>query len=315
MSIVKLSPAEKRRLSAFISCLVLAMLAWVFTMLSNPHNFTVQKIIAFKNAPQKRAFHSLQSDTVNATVQGSGWQMLFSHINDEGTVIPVDLRTLDQRNYVVLSSQLRNINLRLPNNRQIIGFEPDTLYFDFSTRRVKKVPVQLVSLIKYKKQFGQSGDITIKPDYVTVSGPAEVLSKIHSWNTDTLKLDNVSEGISTSLKMQPVKEGNMDVYPKTVQVNVPVDEFTEKTLQVPIKLINNRNYYNVKLLPQKVKITFITSLSDYPDMDDAFFEATADLALWQQNGYSTLPVRLKRIPPYCHIVKIEPDNVDFIIKK
>jgi ASC-1-like (ASCH) protein len=106
----------------------------------------------------------------------------------------------------------------------------------------------------------------------------------------------------------------MTVYPKTVQVNVPVDEFTEKTLQIPVKLINNRNYYNVRIFPQKVKITFVTSLSDYPDMDEAFFEATADLDLWQEHGYTVLPVKLKRIPPYCRIVKIEPAILDFIIK-
>lgn len=315
MPIIKLSPAERRRLTAFTTCIILAVIAWVFAVLSNPHNFTVPKVIVFKNAPQRRAFHSLQSDTINATVQGNGWQMLFSRINDDNNTVSVDLHTLEQRDYVVLGSQLRRINTTQPVNRQIIGFDPDTLYFDFSSRRVKKVPVELITSIDYKKQFAQSGDIALKPDYVTISGPAELISRITAWNTDTLQLDNVNEPVNKQVKMQSVKEVNMTVYPKVVQVKIPVDEFTEKTLEVPVKVINNRNYYNVKVLPQKVKVTFMTSLSDYPDMDDAFFEATVDLSLWEQKGYSTLPVKLKRIPPYCRIVKIEPAVVDFIIKK
>ncbi|MEO6150146.1 MAG: CdaR family protein, partial [Mucilaginibacter sp.] len=267
------------------------------------------------NAPQKRAFHSLQSDTVNATVQGTGWQMVFSRLNDKNNVVTVDLSTLDKRNYVVLSTQLRAMNLKQEPGRQIISVDPDTLYFDFSNRRVKRVPVKLVKSVKYKQQFSQSADIVLRPDYVTVSGPAEVLSSITSWKTDTLQGSNVSEPMNTQVKLQSVKEGNMSIYPKSIQVSIPVDEFTEKTLQIPVKLINNRNYYNVKVFPQKVKITFITSLADYPDIDESFFEADADLDLWQLHGYSTLPVKLKRLPPYCRIVRIEPANVDFIIKK
>ncbi|MCD8741569.1 YbbR-like domain-containing protein [Mucilaginibacter roseus] len=315
MPIIKLSPAERRRLTAFTTCIVLAVVAWVFAVLSTPHNFTVPKLIVFKNAPQRRAFHSLQSDTVNATVQGNGWQMLFSRFNDDENQLTVDLHTLDQRDYVVLGSQMRRINAAQPPNRQIIAFDPDTLYFDFSSRRVKKVPVELLTSIDYKKQFAQSGDIVLKPDYVTISGPSELIGRIRSWNTDTLQLDNVSEPVSKQLKMQSVKEVNMTVYPKTIQVKIPVDEFTEKTLEIPVKVVNNPHYYNVKIVPQKVKVTFMTSLSDYPDMDDAFFEATADLSLWEQKGYHALPVKLKRIPPYCRIVKIEPAVVDFIIKK
>ncbi|RYD89425.1 MAG: YbbR-like domain-containing protein, partial [Sphingobacteriales bacterium] len=287
----------------------------VFVVLSNPHNFTVPKIIVYKNAPQKKAFHSLQSDTINATVKGSGWQMLFSRLKDKSPNINVDLQALDKRNYVVLSLQLRNINRTQEPTRQILSFDPDTLYFDFSNRRIKRVPVTLVKNIKYKQQYAQSADVVIKPDYVTVTGPAEVLSGITSWKTDTLALNDINEPVNTQLKMQPVKEGNMSVYPKAVQVNIPVDEFTEKTLQIPVKLINNRNYYDVKVFPQKVKVTFVTSLTDYPDINESFFEANADLDLWQTKGYSVLPVKLKRLPPYCRIVKIEPANVDFIIKK
>ncbi|RYZ91632.1 MAG: YbbR-like domain-containing protein, partial [Sphingobacteriaceae bacterium] len=257
----------------------------------------------------------LQSDTLNATVQGSGWQMLFSRLNDKTNIVNVDLSTLDKRNYVVLSTQLRAINLKQEPSRQIIAFDPDTLYFDFSNRRVKRVPVKLVQSLKYRQQFSQSADIVLKPDYVTISGPAEVLSGITSWKTDTLNGIDVNETINTQVKLSSVKEGNMSIYPKSVQVKLPVDEFTEKTVQIPVKLINNNYYYNVKIFPKKVRVTFVTSLTDYPDIDESFFEANADLDLWQLHGYSTLPVKLKRLPPYCRIVRIEPGNVDFIIKK
>jgi YbbR domain-containing protein len=249
MAIVKLSVTERRRLSAFFTCLVLAALAWVFTTLSNTYNFTVKEVLSYKNSPQKRAFHSLQPDTVNATIQGTGWEMLFSKMHKESGSINVDLRTLDSKDYVVLSSQLKQINNRKDVSQQIVSFSPDTLYFDFSDRAVKKVPVNLLTAIKYQHQFAQSNNVMINPSYVMVSGPGNILDKITSWNTDTLKLDSANETIRTHLNLQPVKEGNISIYPKSVQVTLPIDEFTEKTVMIPVKLINNRNYYKVKVFP------------------------------------------------------------------
>jgi YbbR domain-containing protein len=247
-------------------------------------------------------------------VQGTGWQMLFSKMNEQKPV-SIDLRTLDIKNFIVLNAQLKQINLKKEPNHQIIGFNPDTLFFDFSNRTVKKVPVQLVSTIKYQRQFAQSDNVNIRPAYVTISGPAEVLAKIKSWKTDSVKLNDVNESFNSHVNLQAVKEGNLEIVPKRVIVNIPIDEFTEKTIEVPVKLVNNHNYYDVKIFPQKVKVTFTTSLTDYPDANEDDFEAVADLDKWRLSGYSVLPVQLLRIPSYSKIVKIEPENIDFIVKK
>jgi YbbR domain-containing protein len=302
MAIIKLSATERRRASAFFTCLVLAIFAWMFTVLSNTYSYTVKAALNFRNTPQKRAFHSLQSDTINATINGTGWQMVFSKMHNEVNFISIDLRSLEYKSYVVLSSQLSQIN-------------PDTLYFDFSNRKVKRVPIQLITLVKYKHQFSQSGNISLNPAYVVVNGPANVIDNIQSWKSDTLKLDSISESVNTRLTLQPVREGNVSVFPKTVEVRIPVDEYTEKTLEIPVKLINNRNYYDVKIFPQKVKVTFTTSLSRYAQMDEDFFEANVDLDLWRKHGYKALPVVIFKSPAYTRIVKIEPQNIDFIIKK
>ena len=314
MAIIKLSAVEQRRLSAFFTCLALAIAAWFFTVLSNQYKYPAKAILNFKNSPQKRAFHPLQSDTVNATLNGSGWDMLLSKLNPQNNLVTVDLQTLENKSYAVLSSQLEAINSKREMSRQIAAFYPDTLYFDFSNRKVKRIPVNLVSVLNYQHQFFQSGNITLRPAYVIINGPANVIDNITEWKSDSLKLDSVNETVNTLVGLQPVKEGNLSIYPKTIQVTVPVDEFTEKTVMIPVKVNNDYGYENVKIFPQKVKVTFTTSLSRYPEIDDNFFEATADLNLWRKHNYKTLPVVVSKIPLYCKLIKIEPKNIDFIIK-
>ena len=315
MAIIKLSATERRRLSAFFTCLVLAVFAWIITVLSNPKPYVVKSVPEFRNTPQKRAFHALQSDTVDVTVNGTGWDMLFSKMNSGNKSIPVDLSSLENKSYVVLSSQIDQINSKRAGDQQITKFNPDTLYFDFSNRKVKRIPVRLITDLKYQRQFYQSADITIKPAYVIINGPANVIDKVTEWKSDTLKLDSVDETINANVNLQPVNAGNLSEYPKSVQVTIPVDEFTEKVIEVPVKLINNNSYQDVKIFPQKVKITFTTSLSRYQLIDEDLFEATADLDLWRLHGYKALPVVVSKMPAYCRVVKIEPQNIDFIIKK
>lgn len=315
MPIIKLSATEQRRLSAFFTCLLLAVLAWVFTVLSNSYKFSIKGVLTFKNTPQKRAFHALQPDTVNVTIKGSGWQMLFSRMNNQITPIPVDLQTLENKSFIVLSSQLDLINSKKEISQQISGFYPDTLYFDFTNRKEKRVQVQFLSSINYQHQYAQAAGSSVRPAYVIVNGPADVIDKITGWQTDTLKLDSINETVNELIKLKAPAEGNVSIYPKSVQVTVPVDEFTEKTIQLPVNIINNHNYDNVKIFPQKVRLTFKTSLSKYTQTDEEFFEATANLDLWRLNSYKTLPVVIAKLPEFVKIVKIEPRTIDFIIRK
>jgi YbbR domain-containing protein len=314
MAIVKLSATERRRLSAFFTCLLLAALAWVCTTLSNPYSYTVKRVLSYKNTPQKRSFHSLQSDTVEVTIKGSGWQMLFSMLHNTNNTLYADLQSLNSVNYVVLGSQLTQITDG-NESHDIVSINPDTLYFDFLNRMVKRVPVRLLSGINYQQQFAQSNNAILKPSYVTLVGPTDRLSKITEWATDSLMAKDASETIRTRINLQPVNEGNITIYPKAVDVIFPVDEFTEKTLQIPVKLVNNTDYYSVKVFPQKVTVTFMTSLKRYAETDENFFEAEADLSLWKNKGYNTLPVKLTRVPPFCKVISVEPQNIDFIVKK
>ncbi|WCT14119.1 YbbR-like domain-containing protein [Mucilaginibacter jinjuensis] len=315
MAIVKLSASERRRLTAFITCLVLAAAAWMLTTLNRNYSYKVKRLLVYNNMPQRRAFRALQSDTVDAIVEGSGWEMVFSKFKPVDKRVNIDLHSLESKSFIALNDQLEHINERKEPEQKIISFDPDTLYFDFTNRSTKKVPVKLLSNIVYQPQFANSGNIVISPAYVTLSGPSNVIDKITSWNTDSLNLQDVDETVSTRVDLKSVHEANLTVYPKTVQVRIPVDEYTEKTLDIPVKLIGNVHYYDVKVFPQKVKVTFTTSLTKYHELDEDFFDATADLSLWSDRNYSILPVALKRIPPYCKIVKIEPQNVDFIVKK
>ena len=312
MPFLILSKSEQRKLSLFFTCLGMAILLWLFFALSNQYDYQIRTNVQYTNFPQNKAFHPLQSDTVSLNIKGTGWQLLFSRIVNLNSV-SVNLQKLNSHNYVTFSEQITSLNKQFNSDQKVVSVSPDTLYFDFSSRTVKKVPVKLASNIGFKSQYGISGKPSVNPAYVVVTGAKEDLARITYWVTDTLRASAVSSNIFSQVGLRKSLKANISVYPKVVDVRIPVDQFTEKTTDVSLNLLNSRPY-DVKVVPGKVTVTFLTALSNYHRNSAEAFEATLDLNNWKELGYNQLPVHLSRIPPYCKVVSVQPQLVDFILK-
>ncbi|NEU08071.1 YbbR-like domain-containing protein [Flavihumibacter sp. R14] len=315
MPLIKLSKLERRRLSLFFFCLILAIGAWMFFALSNRYVYEASTLVKYSNFPQNKAFHPLQSDTVKLQVEGTGWQLLFAKLRINPQSVTMNLRDLNKRNYVSFSDQLSLINQQFASDQKVISVQPDTLYFDFSARSVKKVPVRVVKDILFKNQYDVSDKIQLIPEYVTVSGPFDDLVQIDVWETEKLRLKDISGTISANIPLKKPEGANINIYPSVIDVKIPVDEFTEMSMDIPVKVRNNKSYRDIKLLPDKVKVTYMVALSNVTKIERASFEASANLADWTQKNYNQLPVTLGKFPEYCKIIKIEPQAIDFLILK
>ncbi|MEJ5995576.1 YbbR-like domain-containing protein [Pedobacter sp. Du54] len=315
MPFIKLTKVERKRFLVLVACLFCAVAAWLFMALNHKYVYTAKTVLIYKDFPQKKAFKALQTDTVDLQVEGTGWQLLFARLRVNPQSISVSLEKLNTRNFILFSEQLSAVNKQLETSQKIISVKPDTLYFDFSKRTNKRVPVKLRYDFTFIKQFDIASRIQIKPSYVNISGPQEELAKIKEWYTDTLKLVDLQQSASARVTMKVNNIANVSIYPTSVGVKVPIDEFTEKTVEVPLNLINNRDFYNFKLYPKKVKITFMVALSRYEEVDEDFIVANVDVNEWKLLKHEQLTVKIARFPEYCKLVKISPAKINFIIEK
>ncbi len=315
MPFIRLTQIEKRRVFTILACLFLAVAAWLFMALNNKYIYTAKTVIIFKNTPTKRAFYPLQSDTVDLQVEGTGWQLLFSRLRINPSSVVVSLSQLNTKDFITFSDQLYNVNRQLESTQKVISVRPDTLYFDFTKRTVKKVPINLVSKLDFISQYGISSDIILNPKYVKVAGPAEELSKITVWPTDTLKLNKIQGSTTVRIGLQHSIHKNVSIYPSSVEVKLPVDEFTEKTVEVPLKIINNKNYNSIKLYPKKIKVTFLVALGNYSQVNENFITATVDVNEWQELAHKQFTVKITEFPDYCKLININPSKVDFVVEK
>jgi len=315
MPFIRLTKIERRRVLSLLVCLFLAIAAWLFMALNNKYNYVAKTVILFKNPPSKRAFYPLQSDTVDLEVEGTGWQLLFARLRINPPSISVNLNQLNTKDFIVFSDQLLNVNKQVGSTQKVISVKPDTLYFDFTKRIVKKVPIRLTSKLEFFKQYGLASEVLLNPKTVKVAGPMEELSKITFWPTDTLKIKDLQNSVVARVGLQHSIHKNVSIYPSSTEVKLNVDEFTEKTVEVPLKIINNRNYNSIKLYPKKVKVTFLVALGSYAQVDANFITAAIDVDEWKNFNHKQFTVKITEFPDYCKFINVSPAKVDFVVEK
>lgn len=310
-----LDNSQKRKLSIFFKCFLISLLGWLLFALSNKYTYTKKAPLVYINEPRAKALRALQSDTVVVRLETTGWQLFFSSILREEIPLQVDLSGLASRQWVLFSNQIGLVNRQFPNNQRVISVSPDTLFFDFTRQSEKRVPIKVVHAVQFANQYGIVGDISTKPEFVTLLGPQEEVSGIKAWETDTLKVDQAKGSVNRLIALKSPNSGNVKVYPHQVEVQIPIGEMTEKILEVPLTALHKSSFRSVRLLPGKVRVTVMVSLDDFPKIDTRDFEVTVDLNEWVDWKVSSLPVVVSKIPDYCKLVSVYPQNIDFFVAR
>ncbi len=311
----RFTKTKRRKLAIFLRCLVISFIAWLLFAVSTEQTFRIDAGISYVNIPENKAFHPLQSDTVSIRMRMSGWKMFVKRLRPDTPHIQVDLSGLRTRNYIVFANQLGYINRQFPADNQVIGVIPDTLYFDFSKQTQRKVPIRPLYDIQFKKQYAIIGDTRANPEYVTVTGPLEDVANIDYLETDTIRGSEVATDVRTIAYLNKHQKNNITIYPTFSEITIPVGEITEKVIELPLKVENASRYTSVRILPSKIKVTFLVSLKDYNKWSSRDFEAVVDMENWEKNKVQNLPVILTKVPEHCHVVSIEPQNVDFFVRR
>lgn len=311
----KISKTQRRKITIFLRCIIISFVAWSLFAISSSYVYYQAANISYVNLPEGRAFHPLQSDMVSIRLRMTGWEVFMKRLKPDTTNIRVDLNGLRNRNFIVLSSQVGFINRQFPANKQVVALSPDTLYFDFSQQTQKRVPVKPLYGLEFKKQYGVVGEVRTSPQYVTVTGPIEDVEGIEYIETDSIKGQQVNTDVRTIAYLNKNNRTNISIYPTFAELLIPVGEMTERVIELPIKIENGEQFTSVRTLPSRVKLTLLLPLINYNTWTARDFEAMVDVGDWVEHNVTSLPVQLTKIPPYCKVLSIEPQNVDFFVRK
>lgn len=297
--------------AVLITCIGIALIFWVLVKLTQ--QYTSKKPVRFTyEAPEGLALAKLPPDDVEATLKGTGWHLVFEYLSSKH--IPVRFNIDSPGAFRLNRAQLRGEILAAltSNELDITEINYDEINLRAEEKIEKRVPVRRLFQLHFDPAYHLAAPVRFEPDSVSLVGPISLVSRYSSWPTDSLEIKDLTTTLSTPIKLQaPPPE--IQLNPQSVQVEVPVEAYTEKSVFVPVQ-INNPPADSIKVFPDKIKVTFVVGLSRYDSVQYTDFLIEADLKEASVNqGKNTVPVSLSRTPGFVKNVLLSRNSVEFFI--
>lgn len=314
------------RILVFLFFVVISSVAWFFRALSDNYIADIKYPVNYTNLPPNRILSKAPPDKLTLRVRSDGYTILSSMLKYKRplrynvnafslyslSIDSTSVYTLTENALDPLSDELNKKN----KNIQILDIYPDTLFFNFS--RVKKKKLPLAIRIKpasnlFQRQYMFNGNPYAIPDTVEVTGPSSVIDTLSMIYTRPLVLSNLSDTVTKMVSLEKINR--VEITTKKVKVIVPVDEFTESEVVVKIDHLNVPDSLTLKTFPQSIEVKYLVTLSNFDKVQDELFGAYVDFNSVDLQLDSKMKIELDSLPPYVHNVKLSQRNVEYLIEK
>ncbi len=300
----------------FLMFLLCSGLIWFLNNLAKTYTDNATFELVFFHVPDSLLLTEVSKKQVDVKIQASGFQFLgFNFKNKE---VRVDVSSVNERNgryYMPQSVYRKQIDKQL-RSMNLLEIDEDTLYFEFTRLVTKVVSVTSKLDITLPQNHILDGEPVIEPSEVTLKGPWNIVDTINTINTVKLKLSDVSTDFSQEVALDKIQgSGSITYSSDKVVVSGKVARFSEKLIEVPIKVINLPEKYEIKTFPDKVGVLCKGTLNQLKLLESADFEVIADYNTIKDNASKNIGLQLVNPLENLRSAELSESQVEFILRK
>lgn len=316
---VKKATFINRRFSTFISCLLLSSLFWLFLKLSNEYQITIRIPVAYSNLPGNGLVAVELPDSVDAQVSASGFTLFAYRWTNAETPLNLDVRqarSLGGGDYALATyAHPERLDGLIGQGLRILQVMPDTIVLSFSGAVEKRVPVRPKAQVSCAPAYRMGDSIRTIPAYVTLVGAEALVKRIEYVETEPKTFTNLDHSINETVKLVlPDDLKQVGMKPGEVNLIIPVGQYTEKRISIPVEAINVPANAVLKTFPDKVDVIFQVPFEDYGKINADMFRVIADFSKTDPQS-SSIQVELVRQPLNIRNLRMEPQRVEYLIRK
>ncbi len=307
---------KSKKINVFGLFLLLSFSILMFTKLSQKFADTLTLTINPENLPENIIINQDSLAEVDVTFSDYGFKLLYYSFKN--LKLPVDLNEDAARknnSYLWLpKNSSSKIESFLGDSAEVISVSPDSIIFSFDTLSVKKVAVNLKSKILYASGYDKLDAVSISPDSIQLIGAAKEISKINAISTKMLEMDKVKNNVETSIELElPENSKKIKFSKEEVSVFIPVDKFTEGTLDVPVIVNNLPADTEINYFPKTIKVAYYVSLNNYKSIKASDFKIDCNYNEAKGKNQSFFTPNLTIKSNKVKTARMKQDKVEYII--
>lgn len=304
----------------FAICLVIATILWFLNALSKNYTTQIAYPVKYINLPKNKFIINDPPSDLILRVNAHGFTLLRYKLHL--TFYPVLLNIseimeetrIPSGGYVTIrpGEVLEKITAQISNDLQILDVRPASLHLVFDSLESRRVPVKPALDLHFVSRFDVAGNIITTPSSLEITGPRAVVEDIDTIFTVSRTFRNIKNDIERDIPLDI--PDNITTSADKVKVSIPVDEYTEKSLKVPIKIRSVPEGITIRLFPREAEVSLRIGLKEFSSISSETFHIYTDWADIQ-SGLQMLPVRADSLPNGIKSLKILPLHVEYLIEK
>jgi hypothetical protein len=243
-------------------------------------------------------------------VEAQGWQHLRQRFRTKPTVT-VDISRASNPEMFVTNAHLEYFNEQLSPRYRVKSIQPRTITLKFDDVATRTLAPVLSHALEFKPPFELLGEIRLDPDSVVVSGPSSVLDTMTRMPTEVLSLKKVDAHQRGRIGF-PEAHG-LIIEPLEVSYEFDVAQFTESTVEVPIRILGTNQAATIT--PSVAKITFRVPLEKLDALKDSAVVRLWDVVVRLDAGTAdgTAQLELLRYPEFVRHPTLLRQTVNYLL--
>ncbi len=300
----------------FFFFVLLSLGFWLLQSLQQEYEIEINIPVRYKNIPPDISFTETPPQEVIAKVKDKGSVLLNYSFGRSFVPIETNMKNQAEKSGSISISKKaieNDIQKQLLATTSLVTFEPQHIEAAYSKRIKKEIPVVFNGTIQTNPGFHVSGNITIAPMNISVYASDVVLDTLNQAKTVFTEIKKGNKTITKTVQLQKVSEATYD--PTSVTITIPIEEFTEKTLEIPVLCTDLPPHYTLRTFPSVAKVTCSIPLSRFKDLSEDAFEIRFSFKDLEQNVSGSLPIQLTKKPDWVSSVALVPDKIEFILEQ
>ena len=289
-------------------CIGIALVFWLVVKLSKSYKTTKDYEISY-TLPEGKTFVEPPLRTVRAAIEGEGWELISNHFRNRNSIINFELTDLPSQaiNSTAIIDKIQGI---ISDNIDVLNVNIDFNSIKIEKQGEKMVPIVLHTDLEFAPRFHMIDSIQLSNDSIKVLGPSSLIEQLQEWQSELLVLKNIQKTTVLNVPLALPKNSQIILENSEVEVTIPVEEFTEKDVFVPILIRNAPD--SLKVFPENIKMSFTVGLNNYNEINSSDFVVEVDLKDIPLNTENnTIPVLVTRQPNEIKGLNYNPKSVEF----
>lgn len=305
---------NKKRDSVFLIFVFGTFVFWFLNKLSNEYSQVVQYPIHYTSLSKEFFFQENPPEELGFRIEANGFYFL--GVAFSKPEIEVSVNRLKRKNkyeyYLVNDDLKKQVRNSIKDNIQIVDVISDTLFVKLGKRSFKKVPVIPNIEIDYYLGYKSFSGTKITPDSIEISGPEMQVSKIDHIKLTPFKKSEVQNSINQQVAIVKPNIPKISYAKEKVNLKIEVEKITEKTLSVPVQIINAPNGEEVVVYPKKIDVSCLVRLSQFNEVKISDFLVVCD---YNKRTNKHIKTEIRQKPSMVSSVKLNVDRVEYLILK